>query len=127
MELETPPRQSIERAAAAPVERQKAARLAGGRTGDGVTLYNGRLRAASTCEVGDRGADRATTANHDARARAHSSYCVRLDSPAPGQRSSSGTALSDKLARMMGGDVTVASELGKGSVFTVRLPGSATA
>jgi len=25
---------------------------------------------------------------------------------------------------MMGGDVTVASEPGKGSVFTVRLPGS---
>jgi signal transduction histidine kinase len=33
-----------------------------------------------------------------------------------------GLALSRKLARMMGGDVTVASELGKGSVFTVRLP-----
>src|SRR5262249_26509719 len=31
-----------------------------------------------------------------------------------------GLALSRKLARMMGGDVTVASELGKGSVFTVR-------
>jgi GAF domain-containing protein len=36
-----------------------------------------------------------------------------------------GLALSRKLARMMGGDVTVMSELGKGSVFTVRLPGSA--
>jgi signal transduction histidine kinase len=34
-----------------------------------------------------------------------------------------GLALSRKLARMMGGDVTVASELGKGSVFTLRLPG----
>jgi light-regulated signal transduction histidine kinase (bacteriophytochrome) len=31
-------------------------------------------------------------------------------------------AISRKLARMMGGDVTVASEAGKGSVFTVRLP-----
>jgi signal transduction histidine kinase len=36
-----------------------------------------------------------------------------------------GLALSRKLARMMGGDVTVASEPGKGSVFTVRLPVSA--
>jgi signal transduction histidine kinase len=36
-----------------------------------------------------------------------------------------GLALSRKLARMMGGDVTVTSEAGKGSVFTVRLPGSA--
>jgi signal transduction histidine kinase len=35
-----------------------------------------------------------------------------------------GLAISRKLARMMGGDVTVASEPGKGSVFTVRLPGS---
>ena len=35
-----------------------------------------------------------------------------------------GFALSRKLARMMGGDVTVASEPGKGSMFTVRLPGS---
>jgi adenylate cyclase len=33
-----------------------------------------------------------------------------------------GLALSRKLARMMGGDVAVASEAGKGSVFTVRLP-----
>jgi len=35
-----------------------------------------------------------------------------------------GLALSRKLARMMGGDVTVTSEMGKGSVFTVRLPGT---
>jgi len=34
-----------------------------------------------------------------------------------------GLALSRKLARMMGGDVTVVSEAGKGSIFTVRLPG----
>jgi signal transduction histidine kinase len=37
-----------------------------------------------------------------------------------------GLAISRKLARMMGGDVTVASEPGAGSVFTVRLPGGAT-
>jgi adenylate cyclase len=36
-----------------------------------------------------------------------------------------GLALSRKLARMMGGDVTVRSEPGKGSVFTVRLPSGA--
>jgi signal transduction histidine kinase len=36
-----------------------------------------------------------------------------------------GLAISRKLARMMGGDVTVASEPGKGSAFTVRLPGAA--
>src|SRR5262249_44348514 len=34
-----------------------------------------------------------------------------------------GLAITRKLARMMGGDVTVASEPGKGSVFTVQLPG----
>jgi signal transduction histidine kinase len=34
-----------------------------------------------------------------------------------------GLALSRKLARMMGGDVTVTSKPGQGSVFTLRLPG----
>src|SRR5437870_6522029 len=34
-----------------------------------------------------------------------------------------GLAITRKLARMMGGDVTVTSAPGKGSVFTVRLPG----
>jgi signal transduction histidine kinase len=33
-----------------------------------------------------------------------------------------GLAITRKLARMMGGDVTVTSESGKGSVFSVRLP-----
>ena len=37
-----------------------------------------------------------------------------------------GLAITRKLARMMGGDVMVASELGKGSVFTVRLSAGAT-
>src|SRR5947209_10770314 len=36
-----------------------------------------------------------------------------------------GLAITRKLAHMMGGDVTVSSEAGKGSVFTVRLPGAA--
>jgi adenylate cyclase len=34
-----------------------------------------------------------------------------------------GLSIARKLARMMGGDVMVNSEPGKGSVFTVRLPG----
>jgi signal transduction histidine kinase len=33
-----------------------------------------------------------------------------------------GLAITRKLCRMMGGDVTVTSEVGKGSVFTIRLP-----
>jgi signal transduction histidine kinase len=36
-----------------------------------------------------------------------------------------GLAITRKLARVMGGDVTVTSEPGKGSVFTVRLPSGA--
>jgi len=36
-----------------------------------------------------------------------------------------GLAITRKLARMMGGDVTLTSEPGKGSAFTVRLPGGA--
>jgi light-regulated signal transduction histidine kinase (bacteriophytochrome) len=36
-----------------------------------------------------------------------------------------GLVISRKFCQMMGGDITVASEPGKGSVFTVRLPGGA--
>ena len=36
-----------------------------------------------------------------------------------------GLAITRKLARMMGGDVTVTSEPGKGSIFTVRVPAGA--
>src|SRR5262249_27244448 len=36
-----------------------------------------------------------------------------------------GLVISRRFCQMMGGDITVASEPGKGSVFTVRLPGSA--
>jgi signal transduction histidine kinase len=36
-----------------------------------------------------------------------------------------GLVISRKFCQMMGGDITVASEPGKGSVFTVRLPGYA--
>jgi signal transduction histidine kinase len=36
-----------------------------------------------------------------------------------------GLAITRKLARMMGGNVAVASESDKGSVFTLRLPGGA--
>ena len=35
-----------------------------------------------------------------------------------------GLALTQKLCRLMGGDVTVESELGHGSIFTIRLPAS---
>jgi signal transduction histidine kinase len=48
---------------------------------------------------------------------------VQVDRAYPGQRQGTGLGLSisRELARGMGGDLTVHSELGKGSVFTLRL------
>ena len=47
VQREAPPRQGFERAAVAPVERQEAARLAGGGAGDARPLDDDRLRAAA--------------------------------------------------------------------------------
>jgi hypothetical protein len=93
MELEATPRQSIERAALAPVERQEAARLAGCRAGDLVTLDDNRQCAASAYEVGDRGTDRASAADHYALARAHTATASGATSEFLGARSSRGTVL----------------------------------
>jgi len=75
MKREAAPCQSIQRATLAPVERQKTARLAGCRAADLVALDDDRPCAAQAYEVGDRGADCATTADHYALARAHIVLC----------------------------------------------------
>ena len=43
----------------------------------------------------------------------------------PGQQAKLFEEFGQADATMMGGDVTVTSEMGKGSAFTVRLPGGA--
>jgi hypothetical protein len=62
METKATPRQSIERTTVAPVERQKAARLAGCRAGDPVTLDDDQSAKISRDGVEFRGVVGAGTA-----------------------------------------------------------------
>jgi hypothetical protein len=62
---EAPPRERIERAASAPVEGQKAARLARCRSGNLRPFHDGDIDPALTEEVGGAGPDHAAAADHD--------------------------------------------------------------
>ena len=65
MQREAAAGQRAERRAVAPVERQKAARLARRRACDRDALDDGRMNPAAAQEIGDRGADHAAAANHN--------------------------------------------------------------
>ena len=69
VEREAAARQRLDRRAVAPVEREEAARLAGGRIGDAGALDHRALDAALAEEVGDRRADHAATADQYPHAR----------------------------------------------------------
>ena len=98
VELEASPRQFIEGATAAPVERQEAARLAGGGAGDGVALDHRGLRAAPAEEVGDCDSDRATAADDDASCLAHvatvSGSASRFQTERPAVRTGAGEVIT---------------------------------
>jgi hypothetical protein len=66
VECKTSPRQRIERGAGAPIERQKAACLAGRRGSDLSPFHDNNVDPAATEEVGGAGADHAAAADHDA-------------------------------------------------------------
>jgi hypothetical protein len=79
VQREAAARQRLERRAVAPVERQKAAGLAGCRAGDRSALDHHNIDAAARQEIGDRRADDAAATDqypHDCPPR-----CVREDNP----------------------------------------------
>jgi len=65
MEREAAARQSIERTTGAPVEGQKAARLAGSRASDPRSLDDDDIDAAPGQEIGGARSDHAAAANQD--------------------------------------------------------------
>ncbi len=83
MQREAAPRQRLQRRTIAPVEGQKSPRLARCRTGDAGAFDDGRVDAAATQEIGDRGTDHASATDKNAHwpapARSHRSRVRRLD------------------------------------------------
>src|SRR6516165_3847312 len=65
MKLEATSRERLKRGADAPVERQKAAGLAGCRSGHFGPLHDSNVNPAATKEIGGAGADNSTAADHN--------------------------------------------------------------
>src|SRR6516225_3000690 len=65
MKLETTSRERVKRGADAPVERQKAAGLAGCRSGHFGPLHDSDVNPAAKKEIGGAGADNFTAADHN--------------------------------------------------------------
>src|SRR6516165_6728933 len=65
MKLEATSRERVKRGADAPVERQKAAGLAGCRSGHFGPLHDSDVNPAATKEIGGAGADNSTAADHN--------------------------------------------------------------
>src|SRR6516164_2157997 len=65
MKLEATSRERLKRGADAPVERQKAAGLAGCRSGHFGPLHDSDVNPAATKEIRGAGADNSTAADHN--------------------------------------------------------------
>jgi len=92
-----------------------------------ASRYGGRLEPISICYGQRASACSGILLNLKQQAKLFQDFTQAAD-PLTARRyggTGLGLAISRKLAHMMGGDVTVTSELGKGSVFTIRLPAAA--